>query len=295
MSKVFLSSINGRHTLEREYETSETVKDLKTFIIDHYKNEKVSKTEVTQDDKQNTQINGQNITVQELTTTTNIQDIVHKSIQIIYNGKIVRENVLLRSLSEGDLDIKFAIKELQLNKNLVSSNTMQENAEINKNENKIQMTNKNTDEIKRRSGLIEKEVEMKKIENLTYVKIVKNGEKLLVDPSKIITINKQLIYVTKRENVKNVLDELRSAIVNLKVDLIFKLGLVFALFLSGNYEFGVIVCAILSLKMLSTIKFKLKMKDTSRFGLNVFYSFFITLLLYHSDQILDYSECKKKE
>lgn len=276
MSKVFLTSVNGSHTVEREYETTETVNDLKVFIIDYFKNMKITTSD---------------------------------SIRIIYNGKIVSENVPLRSLSDGDIFMKFIIKEtLQLTRESEKI-MLQTHCNINQNEivnytnkteiNNVRDNNNNDliDEKRRNVSDNEKqsEIEMKKIENLASVRILKNGEKIFVDPSKIVTINKQLIYVTKREKTKTIIEDLRSVLVNLKMDLIIKIGVIIGLFLSGNYEFASILCAILFLRLLSNIKFKLQIKRSEKYGLKIICSFFITLLFYNSDQILDFSECKENK
>lgn len=262
MSKLFLSSINGNQSFERDYENTETVNDIKLYILNYYKNVSEAPNE-------------------------------KEAVKIIFNGKIVAENVPLGSLCcEGDLFMKYVFHKNNENRSLNNleskdQKSMNTREYINKS-NKCEEINEN------KSNALE--IEMNNVERQTRVRILRNGEKMMVDPSKIITINNQMIYVTKREKKQSVVEELRNAIYALKMELVIKVAVIIALFMTSNTEFAMILTGILILRGVSNLKFKIKMKDENICFVNRFLlSFFVSMFLMNSDYILDFTEVKEKK
>ncbi|KAM0673596.1 hypothetical protein GVAV_002470 [Gurleya vavrai] len=227
MSKIILKSTNGSFFAEREYEASETVQDVKHYILQRFGNVSESINE-------------------------------KESVKIIYNGKIVSGNVPLGSLGcEGDICMKFIIRD---------------NPSI-KNEN------------------LNNDIEMTSVEQLTRVKIIDSGQKMRIDPSKIMTVNNKLVYVTKREKRISWIEEVRNTVKSLKMEYVFKLAVIFALFLTSNTEFGLLLTGVFILRLLSNLKFKVNMKDDSHYHFSkILYSFFISMFFLNSDQILDFTQ-----
>lgn len=173
-------------------------------------------------------------------------------IKIAFNGKIVTDAIPVGHLEKnGDVTLDFIIK---------------------------------------RQIALKDEVEMQRIDQNVRIKIIGTGEKRSVNPKNVVTHEGQLFYIQKRENRFNVINDLREAMFSLRMDIVIKVAMIVALFMTNNREFGIMLSVILLLRGINTIRFRVKMKNLS--GCEFIYksvvSFFVSMFMLNSDQILDF-------
>lgn len=137
------------------------------------------------------------------------------------------------------------------------------------------------------------EVEMTSIDNTVTVKI--HNEKRQVQSSDIISKNGKMYLIVRREKRKSLQEEIRAIVSNLKIDIVVKIAMIIAFFVSDNKELAYLFSGLLAMRMANQMKFKLKMNGS---GLNQFLrillSFFISLFMLNSEEILDFNGCKNR-
>lgn len=131
------------------------------------------------------------------------------------------------------------------------------------------------------------DIEMKSIENRVCVKV--RNEKRYVDPSLIISQNGKLFMIVKREKKKSLQEVIKSYIKELRFDVIIKLAMLIAFIMSDNKELAYLFGGIMLMKGVNKMKLKLRMNGTGLvFVMKVVMSFFVSLFMLNSDEILDF-------
>lgn len=227
MARIILNEAGGSTIIEREFELNQTIHDVKTYLLNHYKMNFVS----------------------EITNET--PEFETESVKIIYNGKIIKENVPLVTLhKDGEIVLTFTMK----------------------------------------AHKIIDDVPMNEIEVSDMVEIVYRGKKIRVNTNQLIKKNGKLVYITKKEKRISQINEIRNGLRMLRIDLVVKIAAILALYMSKNKEFAFLLIIILILRALSELPLKIKMKSKDCCLYKKIASFFITMFMINADQILDFSE-----
>lgn len=132
------------------------------------------------------------------------------------------------------------------------------------------------------------EIEMTNMENKVQVKI--RNEKRYVDPAQILIKNGKHYLIVRRERRKSFREEISGVISMLRVDVIIKIAMIIAFFISSNKELAYLFGGLMLMRIVNRMKFRLKMNGCRGvcFGLKVIVSFFISLFMLNSDEILDF-------
>lgn len=174
------------------------------------------------------------------------------NIKIVFNGKIVIDTIPLDHLKKnGNLTLDFIVKNQKINT---------------------------------------EDIEMKVIGTRISVKLIYNGSKRLVDPKNVIVYKDRLLLIKKRERRVNHLEELQEMVKKIKKEVIIKIVIIIAMFMTNNHEFGIIFIVMLILRFINNLKIRVKMNNISGFGLvyKSILAFFISMFMLNSDQILDF-------
>ncbi|TBU01181.1 hypothetical protein CWI39_1461p0010 [Hamiltosporidium magnivora] len=280
MAKLVLNDVSGNTFFEKEYTHEETVLDVKKYVIKKIKEKEsnemhgafckydINETLIAENMNERKE---KETEVIEENNKHNVEDISTQWIQIIFNGKIVSETVPLVSLGEnGDLFLKFDVKKnctsifsescFNVKKRIIRPHEMEE----------------------------EVSVEMNQIDRKVFVKILDNGRKIKVDPSKLVTNKGILYYVTEKKKKTDFLATIRSAILGIRTDLLVKILVIVGLMFTRNREFAFLLMIILLLRAMSTLPLKIKTKYNGSFELlyKSVLSFVFSMIFITFDDIL---------
>lgn len=206
MPKIILKSTKDDFTIEREYKSSDSIADMKKIISTHFNN-------------------SENIT-------------------ILYNGKVITDNVIVQSLSDEDLILDFIVDKP-----------------------------------------VTDDVEMNSIDKVC---IEVHGKKKYVDRSKILKKDGKYYLIIKKEKKRNYAEELRNVFL-LRADMVVKIAMILALYLTENRELATLLTGMLILRAFNNLRFKIKMKaEGFMFYMKCLIAYFLTMFMLNSDQILDF-------